>query len=145
MSTQVMALGSFVTNTLVLSCSNARGHVIARQFPWNAAGPRVSLFLTRCAPHFRLFPAWQLSQFLYAVTLVSVTVTSSLPLCITLIGCLGVGWAVQNWAPWALLNTEIAKLHEEQRGYDETEVAAKDDLGSSMPNPKVAQAGLVLG
>lgn len=116
------------------------------QSPSPESHSRVTRLLSACQiPWLTLRRAWLLSHILFAVCMLCTFFITSVPAATTLVGFIGISWALTLWAPFALISAEISKQETARRfrtagrsdGATHT-IDAEEDGGSD-------QAGVVLG
>ncbi|KAI1823065.1 major facilitator superfamily domain-containing protein [Xylaria intraflava] len=62
-------------------------------------------------PGFTLRRAWMLSHLLFAGSMFSALFVRTIDAATTLIGLVGITWALTLWAPWAIISAEISRCH----------------------------------
>ncbi|KAI1168016.1 major facilitator superfamily domain-containing protein [Nemania serpens] len=62
-------------------------------------------------PGFTLRRAWMLSHLLFAGSMFSTLFVRTIGAATTLIGLIGITWALTLWAPWAIISAEISRRH----------------------------------
>ena len=85
--------------------------------------------------------AWLLSHILFALCMVSTFFISSVGAATTLVGVIGLPWALSLWAPFALISAEISKRKSEARiaeQRDGTVSANEDKTGINLGLHNVA-------
>ncbi|KAL2255468.1 hypothetical protein VTK26DRAFT_3289 [Humicola hyalothermophila] len=66
-------------------------------------------------PGFTLRRAWMLSQILFFVCMLCTVFVRSVAAATTLMGLVGITWALTLWAPWAIISAEISRRDELRR------------------------------
>ncbi|KAI1190150.1 major facilitator superfamily domain-containing protein [Nemania serpens] len=112
-------------------------------------------------PGFTLRRAWMLSHLLFAGSMFSTLFVRSIGAATSLIGLIGITWALTLWAPWAIISAEISRRHviyrarkqqlrylaqpaeEEQQDSSHPLVSPGGQLQDDEPEPD--HAGVILG
>ncbi|KAI1355850.1 major facilitator superfamily domain-containing protein [Xylaria sp. FL0043] len=112
-------------------------------------------------PGLTLRRAWMLSHILFAVSMFSTLIARSIEAATTLIGLIGITWALTLWAPWAIISAEISHRQAKYRAAKQQlrqithvsgsdEQTSSDSIGSDAERLRDSerepdQAGVILG
>ncbi|KAI0424985.1 major facilitator superfamily domain-containing protein [Xylaria sp. FL1042] len=112
-------------------------------------------------PGLTLRRAWMFSHILFAVSMFLTPVARSIEAATTLIGLIGITWALTLWAPWAIISAEISHRQARYRAAKQslrhaTHISRSDEQISSTPiisdreqlqesEREPDQAGVILG
>jgi solute carrier family 45, member 1/2/4 len=94
----------------------------------------ISRFLSHLViPGLTLRRAWLISHLIFAACMFSTLIVRSIGAATTLIGIVGISWALTLWAPFAIISAEVSKLEELRRSRNILDDGTTD------------QAGIILG
>jgi solute carrier family 45, member 1/2/4 len=94
-------------------------------------------------PWLSLRRAWLLSQFMYAILMGLTYFVSSTWQATAIVGLCGLPWALQLWAPFALISAEISKRETIRRGVLRDNSSGR--LAAALDDDCEDQAGIILG
>lgn len=91
---------------------------------------RITRFLNYLViPGLTLRRAWLLSHLIFASCMFSTLIVRSIGGATTLIGIVGVSWALTLWAPFAIISAEVSKLEEVRRQRNVLDDGTADQAG----------------
>lgn len=107
---------------------------------------RISSALSRLQiPGLTLRKAWLISHVLYAICMFLTFVVRDTVLATVLVGLVGIPWALTQWAPFALISSEIAKRDAIRRGIIRPPPTVDGNLLAANEDDSADRAGVVLG
>ncbi|KAJ9662964.1 hypothetical protein H2201_005841 [Coniosporium apollinis] len=89
--------------------------------------------------------AWLLSHLLFAALMLLTFLVRSTTVATTLVALVGLPWALTNWAPFALISSEISKRDAIRRGLLRPPPTRDGQLLAQNEDDAADQAGVVLG
>lgn len=94
-------------------------------------------------PEFTLRRAWLISHLIFSACMFSAVIVRRLSAATTLIGILGISWAVSLWVPFAIISEEVSRRDSIRRALNRG--ACDLDSGSCHASKDDDQAGVILG
>jgi len=104
---------------------------------------RTTRFLNKLViPWLTLRRAWLISHLIFALSMFSTLIVRSIAAATTLIGIVGISWALTLWAPFAIISAEVSKRDHLRRS---REAARRDggDHASAGADIQEDQAGML--
>ena len=89
--------------------------------------------------------AWFLSHIMFTTLMLLTFLVRSVTLATTLVALVGIPWALTNWAPFALISSEISKRDAIRRGLIRAPATREGQLLAHGEDDAADQAGVVLG
>jgi solute carrier family 45 protein 1/2/4 len=106
---------------------------------------RTSRFLDSLViPWLTVRRAWLLSHLIFATCMFSTLIVRSIGAATTLIGIVGISWALTLWAPFAIISAEVSKRDALRRAKQPSR-RLEDLDAEEIEGPGEDQAGVILG
>ena len=142
---------SEASGSLLESRTNT-GEQLQKQSRSNHVHSRIKKALSTCSSSMfqisslTLRRAWLLSHLMFAILMWLTFFVRSTTGAVVLIGANGIPWALTNWAPFALIASEVSKRDAIRRGLRPPPPTNEGHtLAAGEINDKAEQAGIVLG